>query len=265
MNATAGSHERFEELAAGYALGALEPAEEQAFVRHMEGCERCVSIAAEFSDLAADLAVVSDDIPAPANLWESISGVVTADTGRAGSGPAQQSSDTPPVIQLDQQRAKKTARSRRIPALTAAAASVAVLAIGGIVAATQLRGSDAPSGSSAIADCRKDAACQAVDLVSSANGTSAVALVRGSNVTLVSTGLTPIDPRNETYVLWQMPDQGFPTAVLAFAVTSDSRHPVATGHLPLPTERGTALAVSREKGTSIPATPSEPVARTANA
>ena len=34
-------HERFEELAAGHALGALEPEDEQAFLAHVPACARC--------------------------------------------------------------------------------------------------------------------------------------------------------------------------------------------------------------------------------
>ena len=246
MNATANSHERFEELAAGYAIGALEPEEEQSFVTHLATCERCSALTAEFGDVAGELAAVSDDIPAPAALWFGIQQAIAADV-------------VPSVVTLDEQRSKKAAR-RRLPALAAAAASVAVLAVGAVVAVNQLGGSSQPSGTSAIAKCRSDASCRAIDLVSTGNRTDAVALVRGADVTLVTTGLTAIDPSRETYVLWQMPEDGLPAAVLAFAVTTYSEHPVATGHLPLPPASDARLAVSREQGTSIPASPSAPIA-----
>ena len=35
------SHSELEELAAGYVLGALEPDDEHAFQRHLEGCPTC--------------------------------------------------------------------------------------------------------------------------------------------------------------------------------------------------------------------------------
>ena len=35
------SHERFEELAVGHALAALEPEDEQTFLLHLRGCAAC--------------------------------------------------------------------------------------------------------------------------------------------------------------------------------------------------------------------------------
>jgi hypothetical protein len=253
MNATVDPHERFEELAAGYALGALEPEDEHTFADHVATCERCAAVTAEFSDIAAGLAVVSDDIPAPTGLWEGIRGAIAAES--TAGGP-----DASPVARLDEHR--RTRVPRRLPALTAAAASVAVLAIGTVFAVNHGGGSAKPSGTSAIADCRNDTSCRTIDLVDSNNSTDAVALVRGQDVTLVTTGLAAIDPSRETYVLWQMPQGGVPAAVLAFAVTPESKRPVASGHLPLPTASNTGLAVSRERGTSIPDSPSAPIATT---
>jgi anti-sigma-K factor RskA len=48
-------HETYDELAAGHALNALEPAEELAFTEHLAGCARCQESLAEHSLVAAEL------------------------------------------------------------------------------------------------------------------------------------------------------------------------------------------------------------------
>jgi anti-sigma-K factor RskA len=49
-------HGLFEELAAGYALDALEPADEQRFLRHVRGCPPCAAALAKYRDVATALA-----------------------------------------------------------------------------------------------------------------------------------------------------------------------------------------------------------------
>ena len=52
------------ELTAGYALDALEPADREAFERHLTGCERCQDELAGFWEVSHALAVAADG-PAP--------------------------------------------------------------------------------------------------------------------------------------------------------------------------------------------------------
>jgi anti-sigma-K factor RskA len=49
-------HGLFEELAAGYALDALEPADEQRFLRHVRGCPPCAAALERYRDVATALA-----------------------------------------------------------------------------------------------------------------------------------------------------------------------------------------------------------------
>ncbi|MEV7594976.1 anti-sigma factor [Streptomyces sp. NPDC090085] len=52
-------------LAAAYALGALDPAEQEAFTAHLPHCEECRREAAEFEATAARLAVAASQPPPP--------------------------------------------------------------------------------------------------------------------------------------------------------------------------------------------------------
>jgi hypothetical protein len=49
-------HADFDELAAGYALHALDPADEQRFLAHLAGCPRCRAALEDFTEVTAGLA-----------------------------------------------------------------------------------------------------------------------------------------------------------------------------------------------------------------
>lgn len=66
------NHSDYEELAAGFALGALEPDEEQAFQRHLEGCPACKTTVREFEELTASLAHAAPPVEPPASLRAAI-------------------------------------------------------------------------------------------------------------------------------------------------------------------------------------------------
>lgn len=96
------------ELTAGYALDALDPAEREAFERHLEGCEQCREELASFWEVTSALAVAADG-PAPtAGLRDRILADVRAE---------QQT-----VVSLDSRRRVPSA----FAALTAVAAAVAI-------------------------------------------------------------------------------------------------------------------------------------------
>lgn len=58
----------FQELAAAFALGALDPAEVAAFREHLEGCRRCRSLVAEYAAVAAALPETLDEMEASPSL-----------------------------------------------------------------------------------------------------------------------------------------------------------------------------------------------------
>jgi anti-sigma-K factor RskA len=81
-------HTVFDELAAGYVLNALEPADEQRFLRHAEQCPRCQQTLAEFQKVAAALAQTAPPAEPSARLGERIMAVARADLAEPGHAPA---------------------------------------------------------------------------------------------------------------------------------------------------------------------------------
>jgi anti-sigma-K factor RskA len=243
-------HERYDELAAGYALSALEPDEEQQFTEHLAQCSRCAATLADFSDIAADLATVSAVEAPPAQVWSGIRDAIGAaprDLEVMVDEPADY-----PVVVLDQRRTV-----RRSTRWLAAAAAVAAIAGGvGIWALT----SNGSSGKTApLALCRADSSCHVVGLHSrSGRADEAYLLVRDRAVEIVATGLPAIDTAARSYVLWQMPNNGRPIGIVAFDPHAGPDGVAARGVLRQPLGQTTAFAVSREAGRMIPAAPSPP-------
>jgi hypothetical protein len=66
------SHAEYEQLAAGYVLGALEPDDEHLFQRHLEGCAICESSVRELEEVAGALAYAVPPVEPPATLRASI-------------------------------------------------------------------------------------------------------------------------------------------------------------------------------------------------
>lgn len=79
-------HESYEELVVGYALSALEPEQEQEFLRHLAGCARCEQSLARHRQTLAHLAYAVEPATPPPALLESIRLRIAAE-GAAGSAP----------------------------------------------------------------------------------------------------------------------------------------------------------------------------------
>lgn len=241
-------HDEFEELAAGHALHALEPADEHAFLTHMETCADCRRSLAEFSELAAGLAISSAEEPAqepPPQLWNSIhQHVLDDDHEQANDGIA---------ASVGAARPRRTSRRNWLSA--AAAAVVVAAGVTGWQLSSGGHGSH-DTVQTALANCRHSAGCRVVQLTNSQNvRETAYLMISGQDVQVATETLPAIDTSRQTYVLWQMPQDGRPTGVVAFAVSSSHSATVAHGTLPQTYDSTTAFAISREAGTTIPAQP----------
>ena len=83
MSHTSTAHEEQKELAALYALGALEAGEARDFERHLaEGCEACAAELRDFERVAAQLALDSAPVPPTAGAREKLLSRVAAAAGR---------------------------------------------------------------------------------------------------------------------------------------------------------------------------------------
>lgn len=66
------SHAELEQLAAGYVLGALEPDDEQAFARHLDGCQLCQREVNQLEGVVGELAYAVPQVEPPRALRTAI-------------------------------------------------------------------------------------------------------------------------------------------------------------------------------------------------
>jgi hypothetical protein len=251
------AHVRFEELAAGHALHALEPEDEQAFVTHAVGCARCERDLAEHEATLAQLAHAAEPAEPPASLLEGIRAGVLA-SGRAASFPA-----APAPVQLDDLRrrrdARRLGRAGVWTGLAAAFALVVSLAVWNTSLQQDRDEQDAWSTRMAAAVSQlRDEATDAVPLSSEDGEVVAVALVRGEEMSLVVDGL-PVNPDGTIYVLWGESRSGDRRAVGAFDVTSEGLDVLDRMQVQASVSDVTRFMVTHEQGEQAPPIPTLPV------
>lgn len=233
------------ELAVGYALDALEPADVAVFERHVSGCSDCAALVEELRATAAALAATVAE-PPPVGLRAAI---------------LDNLDERPRDAVLHQVRSVG-GRGRHIRAAGRVAAAVAVIAA--ITWNVSLQGQvdsarNQVAQASELLECGTSPDCRTVWLRSPDDGASAAVLVRPGTVQLVVHGLPPDDVDRETYVLWQRDDQGRMRPLRAFDVRSTQLQAIGLG-APLTTDVTAGdFAVSREPGRGLPDAPTHPV------
>jgi hypothetical protein len=247
----------YEELAAGHALSALEPEEEQLFLTHLAGCARCERDVAEHRSTLAHLAYAPDAAEPPPALLDSIRAGVLA-SGRGATFP----SDAPPELaapaSLADARSRRGSRPRRAAGWVGVAAAAAlVVSLGAWNAVLQQdRNEQAEWGSRLTAAVHElgDPSTTTVPLAGEDGKVVAVALVHDREMSLIVDGLA----RNEagtTYVLWAKSRFGDVRPVGAFDVDSDSLDVLRGMQVEAGIADVTAFMVSHEQGDSAPPMP----------
>lgn len=103
-------HEAYEELVVGYALSALEPEEEQEFLRHLGGCARCEQSLARHRQTLAHLAYAVEPATPPPALLEGIRQRIAAEGAPASASLLPDAGDGAPAGE------RTTAGSVELPA-----------------------------------------------------------------------------------------------------------------------------------------------------
>lgn len=216
------AHEQtWHELVAAHALHALDDADEQRLLAHLDDCAPCRGRLDEFTLVAAQLGTLADD------------------------------SISPPPWATIRPRTSVQPLRRKLAVRALAAAAVAVIAAGGAVIGWQVtRPGRTPSPATALAACRQHSTCHVVQL-HGRSGDTADVLVEAGYVSLVPVGL-PAPASHHMYVLWQLPSDGSPIPVASFY---DSTRRAAS--VPLPTDYAdtAAFAVSLEPAGPMPTHP----------
>jgi hypothetical protein len=207
-------HAAYETLAAGYALAALEPDEEERFLAHLPSCALCERAVVEHTETLAHLAYAASSETPPHSLLQGIrAGIV--ESGRSGEFPAP--------LRLELARSRRRDRSvRMMTALIGVAASlivVAALLLANRGLSSQERGAqlDATRLSATVSSLLVPGA-RKIDLTGT-GGRGAV-IVNGRSVSLVLTGVAANDRRSSIYVLWEKTTFGDVRAVGSFDVKS---------------------------------------------
>jgi len=236
------AHAEFAKLAAGFALAALEPEEEQRFLSHLPTCEWCAEALLEHSNTLGHLALMAGAEEPPASVLAGIRAGVRA-------APAELLRPVEAPLSLAAARAKRGERTVRLSTALMGLAASLVLVFGLISVSGLLGGSKQP-------DDKLAAAVQAL-MVPGARSVPlsgegrAVAVVNGNRVSLVMSGVAVNDRKSSVYVLWGKSRYGGVSAVGTFDVSSQE--------LAVVNDIGTvtgrtleALIVTKERGRKAP-------------
>jgi hypothetical protein len=240
------AHERWEELAAGHALSALEPTEEAEFLAHLTTCETCPALLADHALVAAQLGtLVEAEDEAPS--WERIrAGILSTGPDAEAAGGA---TAAPQVTSLDEARAR-----RRTPVLLrVAAAAVLVTGAGAIWLASSDSSPDPQQA--AISACSSQPGCHVLSLQD-----KATLIVSGDTVRLLSSSLPPPSSGRQ-YVLWQQRRGG--DMILVGSLRATEPGTVGETHrLVLPYETTAGFGLTLEPSGVVPTHPGQVVAVT---
>jgi anti-sigma factor RsiW len=262
MNA---DHHRYDELAVGWALHALEPDDEAEFGRHLPGCARCAETVADTTQvmgaMAADLPQAEPSEALAARLREAVGATEQVHQPvappPAAVPPAGTPSGPPAPAVVPAPR-----RTRALSLALVAAAVAAVLGLG--IWNVGLR-SDRQELSSTVAEQQ-----EVVDaLLTPGRATVAplgedgrpvaTVVARDDQLQVVTHGLAANDVADSTYVVWGL-GQGAPRPLGTFDVDGSqiALRTVGSGQTGL--DEFAMYGVSIEPGREAPSEPTEVVA-----
>ncbi len=265
-------HARYDELAAGYALHALDPRDAAEFDAHLTGCPRCLDSLDRFLEVTAALAETCPPAePAPALAHRIMAAVSAlppaaalpaspdgADPIQADAGPADL---VPAGIRRPAPASHRRSGGRRPLRVAAAGIAAAAALIAGGATVAGLSGGGPAGPVPPAANCARASTCREVVLTAAGSHAPAARLIiEGGTAWLVPSGLPADNRSRQVYVLWQITGAHTPLAVGSFDVRGHGGTPVRVGPLAVPYRGTWAFAVSLEHGRTIPATPSRPVA-----
>jgi anti-sigma-K factor RskA len=239
------SHQEWDEIAAGHALGALEPDDEQRFEAHLRTCAECRQVLADTEAVMAELALAPQQLAPPPELKARLMASIHEASDDEPRMAAVSSPDTLEIMRARRRSTREALAHNWVR--FAAAASVVLLAV--IAAGVWSLGGARTGDPQFVAlQSTQPAAGQVVT----------VELLDGKAWT-ISTGLPANDASSSQYVLWALPVSGNPIPLAGFDVSPG--HPVARmGKISRSLSSVKGFAVSKEPGRTLPTTPTQVVA-----
>lgn len=251
-------HDDFDGLAVGWALHALEPAEEQAFAEHLATCDRCQQLVSESEEALGDLAYDVSMVEPPPQVLERIRHETGATDAMAGRSRRLEESFAP-VIPLAPRASRRPPRW----AMAAIAAAVVLIALLGWNVVLQNRVDEAQriaAQRERVIEQLGNSSTRAI-LTDGANRQVGYVIQRGPSLEIVAGGLAPNDRARTTYVLWAVQGSGEPPqAVGTFDVVRTSMDVRSVSGSPPAPDTFTGFAVTKEQGRKVPQQPSQVVA-----
>lgn len=242
------------ELAVGWALHCLEPAEEAFFAAHLPACGPCRHTVARAEEVGVALALAAPDVAPPADLAQRVLDAAIATPPSGGPAPAA----------ALRTRTGWLERRRLGRVLTTAAAIVLVAVSIGLGARVMQLDSERDQLAGRAAELSEamnraaDPDARFISLLDPGGTPLAVLLAGPEKLTLVPVDLPANRVENQEYVLWGL-GSGAPVALGAFDVAADAPMVHTVGSVPQ-AEAFTAYAVSLEPGQVPPAVPSDVMA-----
>ena len=297
MNPTSSDHDDWTATAVGYALSALEPHEQASFELHLTTCAQCRATVREVDELGAALAE-SSSIQPPTGLREKILAaaantpqeIVRTDdnvrskatdrSGEIGRGPDFQQSipvdSLPRVAQFpgsrgrryDRNQPEHNGKNRNWLNAGRLLVAAAVIALVGVLVGSLTLGRNSADNSAASqaisAAASASGPASVVTLHNASSGKAMVYVVLHSDQADVYSDDMPSTGSDSMYVLWGTDGTSgaAPIPIGWFSVDGKGGQPV---HLSA-SSGGSGYswyAISQEKGTTLPATPSSILAKSA--
>jgi hypothetical protein len=257
------------ELAVGWALHCLEPAEEAFFAEHLPLCGDCRRTVRQAEEVGVALALAAPDVAPPADLAQRVlNAVIDSPTSAPVTSPpvtsAPATSAPAPAVPLHPRR-HRLERRRLTRVLTTAAVLALVTATVGLGARVVQLDSERDQLAGRAAELSEamnraaDPEARRISLLDSAGTPLAVLLAGPEQLTLVPIELPANRAESQEYVLWGL-GSGAPVALGAFDVAADAPRLHTVGSGPQ-AEAFTGYAVSLEPGQMPPAVPSDVMAR----
>jgi len=237
------SHSEFEELAAGYVLGALEPDDEHVFQQHMGGCPVCEANVRELEAVVGELAYAAPPVDPPDTVWAGIRREIRPEAApRRAAIPAAPGAPS----------GTGGRRRRLLQALAAVAAVVLVVALS--LWNLNLRDQnvvyrDRVAALERATQLANDPTAALVKLDDQPGTTGAQATViassRQDRGVLLVQNLPPLQ-RNRVYELWGVPGGDIAKAEKALVFVPLRRQGTQALQFEVPIQPGTAFAITEE-------------------
>ncbi|MCZ2814652.1 anti-sigma factor [Modestobacter sp. VKM Ac-2984] len=283
-------HRRWEELAVGWALHALEPEDEDVFAAHLADCDRCADTVAETAEV---MTAMSSDLPQaepsdtlrdrlraaveeteqlpqntrPARRREQSPAAAARPAARSAPSGAGTGSTSARDLQLPLPTRfadPRPAWKRVLPTALVAAGVAAVLALGAWnVALTSARDeavAAAAERAQVLDALLEPGQATIAPLAGDEDGPElATVVARDGQLQVLADGLPVNDPSESTYVVWGLPD-GPPVAIGTFDVVTSEIDLRTVGSAATGLDEYPAYGVSIEPGRQAPSEPTDIVA-----